>query len=363
MKNNNEAKQSQGQIEAMADLFKLDTFEYSESGEEGTQHISEEDGSQDEEEESTGEDENSEEEGSGYSEEEEGSEGNQNNEDSDTGEFSFVPFVEDLVANSGLVLDESKEYEDSVEGFREIIEDNIQAGIEAYKDSLGAKALELVEFLEAGGDLTEFMALNEVDYNKIDLDDEDNQQNLVVEHLEKTGHEEAEIEELLEEYKTTGGLARQARIAQKYLAREHEKEVAFAIANKKKEEEDFQRTLEEQTEQLYKTVIETKEIKGIKVTKKEMEQVYDYMVSPIDNKGTTRFIAEVTDEDRLAFAYFKMKGFKFDDLKKEVKSETAQKLKKHLGRYKDNNAITRSESGNRNEGNGGENLHIPDIWG
>jgi hypothetical protein len=83
----------------------------------------------------------------------------------------FTPLV-GLINDGVLKYDESKEYEDSPEGVKELIQDNINSGIEAWKNQYAPEVLEIMDHIKNGGSIDDFIQLEQEgpDYEKVDIE-------------------------------------------------------------------------------------------------------------------------------------------------------------------------------------------------
>lgn len=285
-------------------------------------------------------------------------------EDSDSdidSEPSFTPFVSNLVEEGVLYFDEEKEYEDSPEGFKEIIRDTVTKEVEDWKSSLSERSLQLVEFIESGGDIENFVEkFSETSYAEIDLEDESNQKNLVEEYLYATGVDEDEIKEMLQEYEDSGVLEKQAKLAQKFLAKNQEQERQEFIERQRQEQERMEFERQAQMEELQNDIINSN-FETFEIPKSEAKKFLQYLTEPVDKQGRTRYMLEDSYEDRIKMAYMKYKKFDFSDVEKKAKTKATIEMKKNLSRFTDSNAkrnpgIYESQKGDSNK------LEFPSIF-
>lgn len=282
-------------------------------------------------------------------------------------------FMESLVENEVLsVVDEEKEYDDSPEGVRELIEDNIKQGVQnglsTYKESLPEKARELLEFYDKYGehaDISQFIEeAAEVDFAEVDHTIAENQALLVEDYLISQGYEKEEIKATLEEYSAAGSLTRHAKRAKEKLAAMQQeerqaREEARETQMKKMEEQRLK-----QVEAFKNTVSTAETISGFPISKKERSQLIDYVTKPVDSQGNTQLQldSQNSDDSELLYAFLKMKGLTYDKIMKGASSKSTLKLKKDLNRFTDKNVKRKSGKQQREESDDDGKLIIPDLW-
>src|SRR6478736_496444 len=112
-----------------------------------------------------------------YSEDEELDEEESESEEVD--EVSYTPFVEPFIEEGILYADPEKEYDDSPEGFQEIIQDTVDYRVGEFVSQLPEVLQQVFELAQLGEDPMEaFAQLNGFDYSQIDLEDESTQREL-----------------------------------------------------------------------------------------------------------------------------------------------------------------------------------------
>ena len=231
--------------------------------------------------------------------------------------------------------DEEKDYEDSLDGIKELVEDNKQAAIKTYKESLPEEGVRLLEHLNKGFSVDDFIAdSNElIDFDAIDMTTEENQEMIVAYDLEQQGLNETEIAAQIEAFKSADLLEKFAGTSRTKLhaAQEHEQKVK---EEKRLLEIETNKTrIEEEKAQFKAKVENTREIKGIKLSENDATSLHDYITKPVGRNGETQFAlddAKNTDESRLFFAYLMQKGFDFKKLETKAKNKANFKLKQRL---------------------------------
>lgn len=273
-------------------------------------------------------------------------EGNQeeDNENDDTSnqqeesvEFTFGPFAQELIDSDVLLLDDTKEYDDDVVGFKEMVDDTVRFKVEEYKNSFKNPATsKFIEFLENGGSPDEFIQSSSeiADYANYDLTDAETQKNLIRDNMILQGYEQADIEEEIESFEEINTLEKHARIAQKKLVKYAEEKMLEITNQQKAKEQERVNKLNSELLEIKQTIFDKPDIAGFKPSKSEREKFYEYMTKPVakDKEGNllTKYMVEMQEEDKVKMAYFKFKKFNFSDIESKVESKKAGELHKFL---------------------------------
>lgn len=263
-------------------------------------------------------------------------------------EFSFSPFVESLTDSDVLYVDPEKEYDDSEDGFRQVIEDTVNHRFEEKIKSLPEKFQRIIDLGLKGADLDELIQHEtKVDYTTVDVEDPDNQLLLITEHFEAMGYKPETIKKKLDKIQDMGDQEEAAKEAVDFLIEKQGrddlkfiKEQEDKISKRKKDDEDIINTFR-------KEVLATEEIGGFKVSKSEREKLIDYITKPV-KKGidgswlTQQDIDTSSPKTQLEMSYYSMKGFNFSDVEKMVTTKKTLDLKKEVRRFTDTNAKNKS---------------------
>lgn len=267
----------------------------------------------------------------------------------ESNEFSFSPIINTLVESGVLTIEEGKDYEDSELGFKEILEFTANKKAE----ELRAKELEdvpeyykeLLELAKKGVDPTEIIKIDQgaINYNEIDIEDQDNQKELYKEYLKFTGIEDEEVEDFVDTAEASGTLEKYAKTAQKILAKEQDKNREAVIQQQIEAVEKEKAESVKRYEDFKKDILNTSEVKGIKISKDESAKLLDFMTVPVDKKTgkTAEQLAWEDPETRKAFSYMVMNKFSLDKIEKQVTTKKTIELKKKLAEYKDTNSSSR----------------------
>lgn len=275
---------------------------------------------------------------------------------------TYSELITTLKGESILDVEEGKEYK-GVEGFKEVITDNIKLGITSYKEQLPEKVKGLLTFIEDGGRFEDYQEfLEEEDYSTVDIANKTNQRLIVQDYYTSLGYSDEDIEEKISMLEEKDKLEKEAGIAKDKLsvaqkARVNAREIAqkqTAIANKEKRAA---------TEKAFKdAVMSLEDMQGYKVTNKEKQELYEYMTVPTKS-GKSQFQEDSADPKVIAtLAFFAKKKFNFEKLEKNIKSKSTSELRELLGKLSKGD-VTKSKGQQRQAQEEQEDgkLHIPKL--
>jgi len=282
---------------------------------------------------------------------------NQNQNQNDDEVTPIQNMMETLAGDGVLEFDEEAEYEPTAEGLQTLIQETVekrsQKVLEDFRGSLPETAGKLLEVLEKGGTIEDFQAINaEIDFSKVDVNNERNQGYLVEDWMKLQGMDDLEIREAVEGYKAAGLLEKQAKFAQKKL-HEHQTKTS---EDRIKALEEKQQAAEEQAEadaiEFEKKVKGLKEIQGFSLTPKKAEKLYDFITKPGED-GKTEFEKMDSEENRMLYALMAMEGFDRSKLSKQEASKQVIKLKRKLGNFQDKNVSPKGQQNRQQKSNDG----------
>lgn len=254
----------------------------------------------------------------------------------------FAPFM-GLIKEGVLIFDESKEYDNSIDGVKDLLQENINKGVDAWKNQYPPEALEVLEHIKNGGSLRELIQVEQDGPNyesDVDLTDETHQKYLIEDWLAEQGFEQDEIKTKLEKYEEAGILEDEAKTAHSKLIKLQKKKREQLIENQKQETERRKQEFQTKTEGFKKKVLETKEIAGFQLKSGEEKTLLDYMTRPV-KEGKTQLQLDYDEETQLKMAYFMMKKFNFKDVEKKAETKATIKLKEAVSRATDPNLKTK----------------------
>jgi hypothetical protein len=186
-----------------------------------------------------------------------------------------------------LSIPEGKKVE-SEEDLDEVISHTIKEGIEAYKDKFEGENRTLIEFLELGGTLEEFIEGSRVpDISNVDLSEKETQKTIYKAYLESTLNiadpekKAKKIQKLLDDAEIEETLQDEAEEAKAFFIQQKKEEDANLLkeAAERKKQEDIQK---EHVFQTVKNLVLTEEsINDIPLgNKKDREALIDWIFTP-----------------------------------------------------------------------------------
>ena len=118
--------------------------------------------------------------------------------ESDSEEVSQLGVLANYLKEEGVVDFDEEEFEDTEDGIKSLIENEIKKGINKYKEDLPSLAQEFIEYIDKGGDPQNFVkATSDVDFSRIEnkmIEGKENlQKQLVAELMRREGFSQDEI--------------------------------------------------------------------------------------------------------------------------------------------------------------------------
>jgi hypothetical protein len=269
----------------------------------------------------------------------------------DEEEFSYTPFVSDLAADGVLTIVDGKDYDDSPEGLKEIIQDTVSSRISTKVATLPPTAQKLWELAEKGAteeDIQDYLTLdNGPDWEEADLEDEDVQAAIVEEALRLRDPEatDEDIEEAVADLRDLGKLEKQAAKDQKFLIKQQDLQKESIGKQVEQRQAEQLENYKKEVTKVKNFIEETKEIAGLSLTKKDREDFLAYLTVK-DKDGLTQSDKMNTYERRIQKEFLNFKNFNLGKLKQQAVTEATKEVRKELSRYNKtvrNNGATRPE--------------------
>lgn len=272
---------------------------------------------------------------------------------SNSNEFTFAPFIEVLLDNDILIKDPDKlddHYDDSIEGFKDWVEDTIERRVEEYKENLtNSKSKDLLDFLENGGDIDDFIEFNsEPEYTKLDITDINSQKYIIEKYLIERGEDEEYIKEALMEYEDKGVLENKAKNFHTKLIEKQEKEYNNFLKQQEQSKLEYEESIKVQQEEFKNSIFSIDELVGSKLNERDKTSLHKYMTEPVtrDNNGNlmSQYMVDLNKDTKSRFedAYIRMKGG-YPAIEKKAKTEVSKQIASNLSRLKDPNAVNDSD--------------------
>jgi hypothetical protein len=266
---------------------------------------------------------------------------------------------EEIYDELGWELEEGEEKK----SIKEVVDYLKEAVSKASEPQFASEEIKKLDaFVKQGGRLEDFyekVPAGDLDLDNIDLDNENVQKEVVREHLSKVlGYKEDRIKRTINKYEEGGILDDMAEEASELL-----KEYKTTSQQKLLEEqENYSKAVVEQQQKFYSDVEESvralKDIRGIKISSKEKQELLDYIFKPKSN-GRTKYQEDYASSvnhliESAFFTKDKDKNTLLTKAKQSAKSdaykEIHQKIKASKGKRQkssggqDNSAISDSLS-------------------
>lgn len=283
--------------------------------------------------------------------------------DDEPEETDVIEYLAKTFSEKGLLtIPEGLEVK-SEEDLDKVIEHTINEGIEAYKEQFDPETRSLINYLELGGTVEEYLnGAATPSVEDYDLSDEDNQKTIYRAYLEATINiadpekKSKKIEKLLDEAELEDTLTTEAEEAKAFFIeqRKYEQEALIEEQKQRQAEEEKQRKHIEST--VVNIIHSAEDINELPLgTKKDRKELEDYIFSPTvphvieDSNGKKKTIkitqyqadkikmAE-SEEVRLKMFLFDAmalkRGYKFDPIKKKGVTEHNKSLQQKAEEYR-----------------------------
>jgi hypothetical protein len=247
-----------------------------------------------------------------------------------------------------------KSIKELVEYMQNVIEEN-SAPSYASDD---IKALD--EFVKNGGELSDFykqVYTTEINIDTVDLTKESNQKIIIKESLRNKGYSEQRIEKLISRYEVSDSLEEEAQDSLEEVKEHREKVKTQLLETQKKQAAIELKQQQDFISSVQKIIDEAKDVRGFELSKKEKQELVDYIFKP-DKDGMTRYQKEYNNDLRnlVESAFFTMKGKDFEQqMEKKATTEAIKKLKLKL---KTKGKSTKNAESDQEE----SNSKVPNLW-
>lgn len=249
------------------------------------------------------------------------------NEAAQVGAF-FDAFAEEL----GWEIEEDEKptsITDLIGYIQDVVEENSKP---QYADE---RIAQLDEYVRNGGNFDDFYnnMSQDIQYDKLDLEDEDNQKLAVKDYLKLSGYSDEQISRKIERYEDAGVLEDEANDAIERLKiyKQHE------IEEQQRMQEQYRQQQQEQAMQfvtsLNDTIKNLKSVRGVNIPKEDRKLLFDY-ITKVDANGLTQYQKDFNKNmvnNLIESAYFTMKGDALiSEATKNGQTTAANKLRQML---------------------------------
>lgn len=277
--------------------------------------------------------------------------GESTEEEESEDQVSYTAVVEALIEDGVLKWDGETEYDDSPEGFKQIIEDNAKQLYQETLDSLPEKVRRLVEIGLNGGDVQEaFQRFEEINYEDVDITDESVAKSIVKDFYKSTNPKwnDARIARQLEMLEDAGDLEEEAGLAKEYFVEKTATDRRAYAESVRLEREAQEKAYYDELNAYTKIIDDSEQLAGIKFANKAQKEEFKKYVFERGEDGMTQ--AERDDQDRttrLTKEWYKFNKFNYEHIEKKATTKNAIKLKTALSRFADKNASSNRQGVNR----------------
>lgn len=212
---------------------------------------------------------------------------------------------------------------------QDVVEENSKP---QYADE---RIAQLDEYVRNGGNFDDFYnnMSQDIQYDKLDLEDEDNQKLAVKDYLKLSGYSDEQISKKIERYEDAGVLEDEANDAIERLKiyKQHE------IEEQQRMQEQYRQQQQEQAMQfvtsLNDTIKNLKSVRGVNIPKEDRKLLFDY-ITKVDANGLTQYQKDFNKNmvnNLIESAYFTMKGDALiSEATKNGQTTAANKLRQML---------------------------------
>ena len=224
----------------------------------------------------------------------------------------LLPYAQ-LLKDKGILPDfDVEQWDGSEEGLLDAVDQEIEAGIQEYRQALDPRVQYLIENLEAGVPFEKVLQMdsNVIRYNSIDeakvVSDENLQKQILSDFYKRTTKlNDDKINRLIENFETIGNMEDEAKSALADLKKLDIEEVEAQKQQSLQQKEQAKVQQEKVLKDLGTKISETKEIvPGIPLNKTSRNKLFDSMVKPvaIDAQGRpVNRVMQVRNEDPMHF--------------------------------------------------------------
>ena len=223
--------------------------------------------------------------------------------------------------------DKPKTVEELVNYFKDVINE------QSKPEYASEEVAKLDEFVRNGGRLEDYFTVStDIDFENIDMDDENNQKLVLKELLAKKGYSDKQITKKIERVEDAGVLEDESKDAIEELQEIAEKEKEKLLEDQKKQKEEIMQRQQKFFDDVVGEIKSLDNIRGIKIPPKDKKELLAYIFKA-DANGKTQYQKDYSKSVRnlIESAYFTMRGDTLlDAAKKQGTSSAIKNLKNSL---------------------------------
>lgn len=223
--------------------------------------------------------------------------------------------------------DKPKTVEELVNYFKDVINE------QSKPEYASEEVAKLDEFVRNGGRLEDYFTVStDIDFDNIDMEDENNQKLVLKELLAKKGYSDKQITKKIERFEDAGVLEDESKDAIEELQEIAEKEKEKLLEDQKKQKEEIMQRQQKFFDDVVGEIKSLDNIRGIKIPPKDKKELLAYIFKA-DANGKTQYQKDYSKSVRnlIESAYFTMRGDTLlDAAKKQGTSSAIKNLKNSL---------------------------------
>ena len=223
--------------------------------------------------------------------------------------------------------DKPRTVEELVNYFKDVINE------QSKPEYASEEVAKLDEFVRNGGRLEDYFTVStDIDFENIDMDDENNQKLVLKELLAKKGYSDKQITKKIERFEDAGVLEDESKDAIEELQEIAEKEKERLLEDQKKQKEEIMQRQQKFFDDVVGEIKSLDNIRGIKIPPKDKKELLAYIFKA-DANGKTQYQKDYSKSVRnlIESAYFTMRGDTLlDAAKKQGTSSAIKNLKNSL---------------------------------
>lgn len=254
-------------------------------------------------------------------------------------DFDDAPISSQISEVLGYELE--NEYDDTVEGLTEYVRDISQEVAENQIQDLFEQFPEVqkhLDFVLAGGESNQFFEAHnpQNDFGNLELSEKDTmtQKAVLSQYFQYKGHDQAFIQDMLDDYEDSGKLFDKANLAKSSLAEVQDQQRQELHQQQLAEFEQREAAQAEFWDGVADTLEQGREFAGIKIPDRDKSTFFDYISAPVDDTGRTQRDADYSEapmDIKLAMDYLMFSGFQLEDIiSTKAKTESARNLRERI---------------------------------
>jgi len=268
----------------------------------------------------------------------------ENNETEEVGEIDnneseFSIWAKHLNEKGILDLSEDDKIE-SEEDLERIQIRTIQNGINDYKQSIPEDGQKFLEFIENGGNPSDFHKYyyGDASFEDFNIESEENQKYVITEALKIEGYTDDEINDEINDAVDLGKLEKKASTHLKKLQKLEKEQKELLLETQKNYAREQEELRKNEWESFKKGLFDKDEIGGFKFSNKMKQDTWEYMTKVVEKKqGLTQYQLDSKENSdaRYIFAYLLKNKWDIKSLEKQVTTKAVSKLREKLSNYTD----------------------------